>query len=238
MISLYRYILMLTLQVTIGCYSCFSQKSAAAVLADFEKNYTTNDSYDLALVYTMYKGFTGHKITEQYKGSLYKEGTTFRMTAMENEVVQFDKKQLNIDHQTKQIYIRNKVKEVENPTHIVRLLQYYAPVTMQTKGDRYIIEMAIKNSQLPLPFQKMRLHIHKETKILLKQTLFFAQKQAFVTTDGNELDTARLEIEIEEQALEKRVSPITLSDYVITENSGYIAADNYKNYNIIDQTNR
>ncbi|WP_024770282.1 hypothetical protein [Aquimarina macrocephali] len=234
-----RYGIIIALVLIAGTNNGKAQtQEAIAVLEKLQRAYTKESGYDIKMTYTMYRGYTGSKVTEKYNGTLYKKGNTFIMKALDMEALQFPEGQLRIDHKSKNIYYVKQSGKIENPTDISKILQFYKPVSLVNRQGIDIIEMNVKSRQLQIPFQKVILHILKEKNTLLKQELYFAQKMPFITNEGKEeYDTARVEIELEDNTDTKSIRQKKLSDYVIRQGNQLMLTDIYSTYTLIDQTN-
>lgn len=241
MATIVRYGIIIVFMLIAGINNSKAQtqaQEAIAVLEKLQRAYTKQSGYDIKMTYTMYRGYKGNEVTEKYNGTLYKNGDTFIMKALDMEALQFPEGQLRIDHKSKNIYYTKQSGKIENPTDISKILQFYKPVSLVNRQGINIIEMDIKSRQLPIPFQKVILHIHKEKNTLLKQELYFAQKMPFITTAGKEeYDAARVEIELKDNTDGKPIRQKKLSDYVIRQGNQLILADIYNTYTLIDQTN-
>ncbi len=237
MTTLIRFVIM-TILLILGIKTSKAQtKEAIVALEKLQESYTKETNYDLEMTYTMYRGFAGNEITEQYAGTLYKKGDVFQMKAMNMEALQFPEGQLRIDHKSKTIYYSSLADKIDNPADISQILQFYKPVSLKTKEGVNIIEMDLKNRQIPLPFQKVILHVHGEKNTLLKQELFFAKKMPFATDSGEqEYDSARMEIEFLEAHSKGVDNRKGFFHYIIQKGTIMTLSNTYKEYTLINQT--
>jgi len=237
MTTLVRFVIISILSI-IGIKASKAQtKEAIVVFEKLKEVYAGEANYTLKMTYTMYRGYTGNQITEQYSGTLYKKGEIFQMKAMDMEALQFSEGQLKINHKTKTVYYSQLTQKMNNPADISQILQFYKPVSLKTQEGVNIIELDLKNQQIPLPFQKVMLHVHGEKNTLLKQELFFSKKIPFVTDSGTqEYDTARVEIEFSE--IHNKDNHKVFSHYIVQKGASLVLADTYKEYKLINQTNQ
>lgn len=239
MTSLIRFVIIAIL-LTLGVKTSMAQtKETTVILEKLQESYTKEANYDLKMTYTMYRGFIGNAITEQYVGTLFKEGDVFKMKAMDMEALQFPEGQVRIDHKSKRVYYSSLADKIDNPADISQILQFYEPVSLKKQGGVNIVEMDLKNKQIPLPFQKVILHVHGENNTLLKQELFFSKKMPFVSDSGEqEYDSARMAIELSEVSSKDSDYGKDFSYYIIKEGTSLALANTYKEYTLINQSNR
>ena len=214
---------------------------AAETLTKVETYYKANSVLDLEVTYTMYKGHIGNNRTESYKGSIYKKGDTHRVKILDSEVLQFQETQLTIDNQNKTISyhtISEKDIQKKSPLNMSAFLKYYKETSSKVKGTTIIHELTLENKQLPMPYNKIEIHINKHDYSLTKQVLYLSKKIPFVGDNGKYTDdVGRMEI-----AFKKNPNPLvkvpSLQDYIILElDKKPRVSQAYARYNIIDQTN-
>lgn len=232
--NILNIILLLILTVTVKA----QQQSVNETLKKVEKYYKNIKTFNLDLEYAMYKGYDGNKLTESYKGNIYKNDNITRLKILGSEILQFPKAQLTIIEENKTIIYKpiNDNKLNNSPLDISSFLKYYNEVSSDVNNNTIIHELVLKNNQLPVPYNKILLHINKEDYSIKKQVLYLSTKVPFVDENGeNSEDVGRMVI-----TFKTSLSPIKtpkLQDYLVLESNKKIRlVKAYSSYSIIDQT--
>ena len=212
--------------------------SAQETLSKVETYYQTVNEYSLQVEYKMYRGYSGNEVTESYKGFMSKFGDISQTEILGSQILQFPEAQLVIDSKNKTLTYRKTSRDVAQklPMDISTFLKFYEETATNIKGNILIYEMKLKNSQIPLPYNRLLIHVNKDTYEIEKQVLFFATKVPFVDESGKEtLDSARMEITLKNNSIKQRVP--RLNDFVVVEDRKPHLTKAYQAYTIIDQTN-
>ena len=187
----------------------------------------------------MYKGYTGTYPTESYKSKIHKKDEITKIDVMGSEIIQFPEVQLIINKENKTINY-NKISDnalQQSPMNVSSFLKFYKEVSSEVSGNTIIHELVVKNKQLPIPYNKIILHINKDNYSIKKQVLYLSTKVPFVDENGiNTEDVGRMVITFKTSST--IVKTPKLQDYVILEsNKKPRLAKAYTTYNIIDQSN-
>jgi hypothetical protein len=207
------------------------------VLENINKYYSSLESFNIAVNYTMYRGYTGNDATESYAGSIYKDGEISGMKVLKSKAWVFPNAQLSIDTANKKLYYtKTKRGGIKNsPIDTKTFSTYYKESNTEVKGDVLRYEMVLKDNRIPSPYRKIVLYINTKTYQLEKQAFFFANKMPFVDKEGNHInDFGRLEIAFETN--KKSEATPKLSDFLVIKNNTIQLASSFKSYTLIDQT--
>ncbi|WP_308993697.1 hypothetical protein QLS71_007975 [Mariniflexile litorale] len=215
------------------------QPNAAQTLAKVEAYYKTAKTFNLDVEYAMYKGYTGTYLTESYKGSMHKNGDVTQLKVLGSEILQFPKVQLTIIDENKTVVfspITNKNLQ-KSPVDISVFLKFYKEVSTQVSGNTIIHELVVKNIQLPVPYNKIILHVNKTDFSIQKQVLYLSTKMPFVDEEGKDTeDVGRMVITFKTNPMS--IKTPQLQNYVVLEpNKKPCLAKAYAAYTIIDQSN-
>ncbi|MEP1490173.1 MAG: hypothetical protein ABJK28_17270 [Algibacter sp.] len=224
-----------------GYLSLYAQKpTASQTLTKIESYYKSLSEFNFEVEYKMYKGYEGNHITESYKGTMYKNGDVSQIKILGSEIIQFSDTQLTITNDNKTL-IYNKISEDvihKSPMDVSSFLKFYKETNTEIKGNVLIHEMVIKNAQIPMPYNKIKVYVNKETSEIERQVLYLATKVPFVDENGKEApDVGRMEISFKKNP--KSVSKVPeLNDYVILDSQNNVRlAKAFTAYTIINQTN-
>lgn len=212
---------------------------ASELLKKVETHYKNTKTFNLDVEYAMYKGYTGTHRTESYMGSMYKNNEVTQIKVLGSEIVQFPKAQLTINNDYKTVTyneITDKTLQ-QSPLDISAFLNFYKVVSTEVSGSTIIQELVVKNSQLPIPYNKIILHINKQDYSIKKQVLYLATKVPFIDDEGkSSQDVGRMVITFKTKPMPEDIPE--LQDYVILgANDKLRLAKAYTTYNIIDQSN-
>lgn len=215
------------------------QLTAIATLKKVEAHYKTTKTFSLDVEYAMYKGYTGTHLTEAYKGSIVKNGDITQFKILGSETLQFPKMQLVINEENKTVaynLMSNKTLQ-QSPLDMASFLKFYKEVSTDISGNTIVVVLAVKNNQVPVPYNKIMVHINKNDYSIQKQVLYLSTKVPFVMEDGKETeDVGRMVITFKTNPIPPKVPQ--LQDYVILEpHKKPRLAKAYANYTIIDQSN-
>lgn len=214
--------------------------SASETLAKVETYYKSLNEFDFEVEYKMYKGYTGNHITESYKGSMCKKEDVSQINILGSEIIQFPDTQLIIDNENKTLIYKKISEDVmqKTPMDVSAFLKFYKETNTQISGNVLIHEMEIKNVQIPIPYNKIIVHVNKDTYKIEKQVLYLATKVPFVDENGKETpDLGRMEINFEQNSKSLKKTP-KLNDYVFLDSNNKVhLAQAYNRYTIINQTN-
>ncbi|WP_428741887.1 hypothetical protein [Tenacibaculum sp.] len=215
------------------------QPTVAKTLEKVEAYYKTTKTFNLEVEYAMYRGYTGSYQTESYKGSMYKNGDVTQIKILGSEILQFPKVQLTINDENKTL-VYNPITDKsmqKSLLDIASFLKFYKEASTKVSGNTIIHELVVKNTQLPIPYNKIILHVNKNNYSIQKQILYLSTKVPFVDEAGKDIeDVGRMVITF-------KTSPVSikapqLQDYVVLEpNKKPHLAKAYAAYTIIDQSN-
>ncbi|MFI0428879.1 hypothetical protein [Mariniflexile sp. HMF6888] len=215
------------------------QLKASETLAKVEAFYKTTKVFNLDVEYAMYKGYTGTHLTESYKGSMYKNGAVTQIKILGSEILQFPKAQLTLNEENKtMVYSPITEKTLQkSPLDMSSFLKFYKEVSSEVSGNTIIYELVVKNKQLPIPYNKIILHVNKDNYSIKKQVLYLSTKVPFVDENGEDTeDVGRMVITFKTNPTVVKVPK--LQDYVILEsNKKPRLVKAYTSYNLIDQSN-
>lgn len=222
-------------------FLCFAQVSIAqqvtSILDQVNTYYETNQNYNLEATYTMFRGYTGQNITEQYTGLLYKDSTLTRMQVLNSEVLLFSEALITVDRSNTTIYYSDNVIDMipGNPIQVTAITQLYKEDKVSTIDNTIRYEMIPKTSLIPNPYNKIVLVIDSKTYQLKKQEFYFANKLPFVEKQNKHIsDFGRMEITYKErlQIPEK----LKLSDILTIKDNNIQLASSYKAFKLVDRT--
>ena len=213
--------------------------SALEAFTKIENYYKTVKKFNFQIEYKMFRGYSGNEVTESYKGSIYRYGDISQIKILGSEILQFPEAQLTINSENKTIRYNKISKDViqKSPVDVSTFLKFYKETSAKISGNILIYEMVLKNAQIPIPYNKIIIHVNKDTFEIEKQIFYFATKVPFVDESGDEtLDSARMEISFKQNSFTTQKVP-KLNDYVFVEGNNVRLAKAYQTYTIIDQTN-
>lgn len=215
--------------------------NAHMLLTKINDAYTSTDTIDLAIKFTMYKGYQGNEITEEYDGTYYKSSTVNHVNILNAEVLNVPEMRLVIDHENRTIECsKNSDFTLKgSPIDVTTLVKYYKIKTSSLRGNTQIVELIAKE-QAALPYTKIVLHINLETNFLERQELFFSNKIPFVDANGKQtFNEARMMVSY--RNMKNTATKIyDLHDYILIPAMAFEdikPTQKYNDYKIIDSTN-
>lgn len=216
------------------------QPTAVETLAKVETYYKTAKALNINVEYAMYMGHTGTYLTELYKGNIYKNNAVTQLKVLGSEVLQFSDVQITINNEDKTLIynVSSNNGLSKSPLDTSAFLNFYREVSTQVSGNTIIHELVLKNRQIPIPYNKIVIHLNKNDYSLKKQILYLSKKMPFVNKEGENIeDVGRMEITFQSNPVTHIKAP-ELQDYVVLEaNKKPRLSKAYTSYTIIDQTN-
>jgi len=175
------------------------------------------NSYYFDLNYALFKGESGKKIYEEYKGVIaLKEGMFYQKIGV-MESIQALTFMVKLNHTDKEISIEQG--DSFEPMSMINIdlntiNQMYHKGAVKTTEKAYVLELTPKQLEVS-QFSKIWLHIDKKSKKFIKQVMLFKQLQDFSyvnsSTSESQYDVGRLEIsfvsydkEIDHKLFEKK----------------------------------
>ncbi len=200
--------------------------------------YTDTGSYEIAMTYTMYRGLTGNRATESYKGTVQKQDRYSKTTMVGSDVINYGKEVLLVDHRDKLIsYQKNSGRHHSySPVHLDGFLLNFKKTQLIDKGNYWICEMSNTQKVTQIPYGKVHFYVDKDTFTITRQVLFFNNKVPFKGKDGErEMDFGRLQVDLEHR-LDVKIVKVPLGDFIVEDQNGKIALQKaYKSYTYIAQ---
>lgn len=222
-----------------GYLSVYAQKPVAyETLKKVETYYKSLKTYDFQMKYTMYKGYTGNHITESYDGTMNKNNDISQIKILGSEIIQFPDVHIILNKENKTLLynkISNQVTQ-KSPVDVSSFLNFYKETATEIKDGIIMHEMVLKNTQVPIPYNKIVLYVNENTFQIEKQMLYLATKVPFIDENGKETpDVGRMEISFTQNSSNHKTPK--LNDYVIINSDKVSLTKAYQDYTIIDQTN-
>lgn len=200
------------------------------------EHYTLSEEYKITSTYSLYRGHTRAHISEQYKSLSMKKENRNYVKALNAEVIQEADLRLVIDHSSKSIYYQEISTDQPGqfPINLKGLLTYYTLVSTQEQEGIKVLELHLKNEQIPIDYSTVKLYIDANQHKIVKQELFSNKLNNFYNEDGSsQKEKSLLVIEFEE---EKRAGKVpSFSDYIKEDKEAQLLLNpQYSTYQIIE----
>ena len=229
--------------VILCCASWTAQAQSAEVREVLEKvssYYEKLNTYEIAMTYSMYKGLTGEKITEQYEGTLSRKGALRNLNILGSEMISDGQKQLVVDHASKQMayFDQGGNAQHENMLDLTYLLETFSHNQLRQEGKYLICELLPSSGAIQSPYGKIELYINSANYSIEKQVFYFANLIPFKNDDGlgSVSDYGRLIVSFEQKTLSaNRIHDF--DHYLSRSGSNLTVSSSYQQYQLINQAN-
>ncbi|NHF58985.1 hypothetical protein FK220_006520 [Flavobacteriaceae bacterium TP-CH-4] len=229
--------------VIILCWSVSSQaqnQEVKNVLDKVTQYYLADNEYRVEMTFTMYRGFTGNKSTERYKGTLEKKNGYSKNSILDTEVYQFPNAKLIVNSSENTItYNKAEPGAVEAPIDLSSYLEFYQKSQLLEEGNEYVCEFVTqRNNFEQMPYGKVLIYVDKNDYRVTRQVLYFSNLIPFNDENGQPTiqDYGRLVIELAHD-MEKEIEQRKLADFIVKTPEGNLALQpNYADFQLIDQT--
>lgn len=226
--------------IIISLLSCwFGFTNAQKLEPTLEKvvaHYEAQRKYELTTTYSLYRGHTRARISEQYKSTTIKNNQLTYVKALNSEIVQKSDKRLVVDHEQKKMYYQTipADKAKDDPMGLKRFVNYYKLIETKTEKGIQCLTLQLKNEQLPLEHSIIKLYINLENYALIKEELFSNRLTKFFNDDGtSQQEKSLLVIEFNEKKLKEKVPHF--SDFILKKKGNDIqVTSQYSTYKIVE----
>lgn len=227
------------LSLLIGFTSISVGQDISVAFEKVMEYYENQKKYELTTKYSLYRGYTRDRISEQYESSTIRDNNLSYIKVLNTEVIQNNDLRVVVDHETKQIHYQPVLQEAnfKAPVNLASLSQYYYLKEENKKDGIQCLTLQLKNEQLPIDYSIIKLYINTANYSIVKQELFSSRAMKFYNEDGSSIDEkSLLVIEFKQNKLTNRVPQ--LNDFIVDANGESIqATPQYYTYQII-QTNK
>lgn len=215
-----------------------AQRDAHSLIKEVADAYQTLSAYDIKTTYRMFRGFSGDHLTESYTGQVLKKGDFVKFSLLGSEIVQDDRTQLVIDHESRQVIYSELVeKGISNsPLNVSHYLKLFDKSSVYEKEGQIVCELATSMPSDQMPYGKVVFFVEKETYRMTRQVIYFSQMIPFVeeNTSQRVMDTGRMEITFDYQ--NPSGSFASISDVLIfSEKNTPKLVNQYSTYQLINQ---
>jgi hypothetical protein len=197
-------------------------------------NYYNLKSFEIDLVYRLYKGHKGTEVMDSYASTFRKEGKLSHRKLHNDEIISGQDVGLVVNHELKTIQVVSNLEDELFDQDIKKSFDYCQDIVIKENGTYKFISVTFK-ANVGLPYS--RLDFFVDENYWVSKMIIYCSTQLNFSKDyfNPQHDVSRLEIDyVSLKKSWKDAKGLTNTEkYVIKEGENYIATPLYKTYELI-----
>jgi len=200
-----------------------------------QANYKDVNAMQINMQYTLYKGYDGQAVIEEYKSVYNKLGNASYRKINRTEIINNEGVQVKINHDQKVILVSELRSTEAIDIDFSQILKRCESISLSQKSNHSVVHLDLKVGQ-DIPYTRISIEVNSKF-LIQKVTLYYATKINFSNDYLNkDLDFPKLVIQYNEfkQKWKDQDEILTIKNYVKFKGSQLVLNERYTNYQIID----